>query len=94
MFREVICFVAGSFFPNQVVHALFDAVSHPIEAHVEGFRQFLAEGFRENAASGRIIGFELGAIGRLCVAEFNGGGADGNAFFPGHVDASCFGFGR
>ena len=57
--RMMFCKIVGAFYdhffvrcPKYVVLPLFDAVSHPVEAHVDGSRSTLLGGAVDDAGSG------------------------------------------
>jgi hypothetical protein len=56
MFSKVVRFVEDSFFPVNVKLALTNAVTNPVEAHVDGFGAFLLDSIVGDARGGAIIG--------------------------------------
>ena len=67
MLGEVIGHVCRSFAPDELELILFDAVLYPVEAHVEGFGEFLAHGGVEDACSGGVIVVDGSALEWLGV---------------------------
>ena len=76
MLGEVIRKVFGSLFPVQGELILFGSAAHPVKSHVEGIGAFPGHVAWEDAVGGRSVGLDWG--GRLRVAHFGEGRADGN----------------
>ena len=76
MLREVIGKVISSLLPVQVELILLDAAAYPVEMHVKGFGALPVHVAGEDAVGGRAVCFDQG--GRLRVAHFDEGCADGN----------------
>ena len=76
MLGEVIDKVFSSLLPVQAELILLDAAAHPVETHIKGFGALPAHVAVENAVGGRAVSFDWG--GRLRVAHFDAGCADGN----------------
>ena len=70
---------------------LLVAASYPVETHVKSFGALLAHVAGEDAVGGRASGFDWG--GRLQVAHFDEGRADGNILLAVGENCSIFGFG-
>ena len=77
MLGEVIGKVFSSLLRVQAELILLDAAAHPVKSHFKGLGAFLAHVAGEDAVGGRDVGFDRG--GRLWVAHFDEGCADGNS---------------
>ena len=88
MLGEVIGKVFGSLLPVQAELILLDAAAHPVGSHVKGLGAFPAHVSGKDAGGGRDVGLDQG--GRLRVAHFGEGCADGNGLLA--VDENCSGF--
>ena len=79
--REVLGEVIGKVFSSllqvQAELILLDATAHPVETHVKGLEALPENVAGEDAVGGCAVGFDQG--GRLWVAHFNEGCADGNS---------------
>ena len=79
--REVLGEVIGKFFgsllPVQAELVLLDSAAHPVETHVKGFGALPAHVAGEDSVEGCTVGFDWG--GRLWLAHFDEGRADGNS---------------
>ena len=92
--REVLGEVIGNIFssllPVQAELVLLDAVAHPVETHVKIFGALPAHVASEDAVEGCAVSFDQG--GRLQVAHFEEGRADGNSLLDVEENRSIFGF--
>ena len=73
-----------------MVLPLFDAVSHPVEAHVDGSRSTLLGGAVDDAGSGRVVDGDRRC--RLFMVHFFEHGPDVCALLTVVEKASGFGF--
>ena len=80
MLDEVISKVFRSLLPVQAELILLDAAAHSVETHVKGFGALPEHVSGEDAVGGRTVFFDRG--GRLQVAHFDEGCADGNSLLP------------
>ena len=87
---EVIVKVFGSLLPLQAEFIFLDAAAHPVESHVKGLVELLAHVAGEDAVGGCAVGLDRG--GRLQVAHFDEGCADGNSLLAVEENRSSFGF--
>ena len=90
MLDEVIVKVFSSLLQVQSELILLDAAAHPVETHVKGFGALPAHVAGEDSVGGRAVGFDQG--GRLRVAHFDEGCADGNSLLAVEENRSSFGF--
>ena len=90
MLGEVIGKIFSSLLPVQLELVLIDVTAHPVETHVKIFGALLAHVAGEDAVGGRAVGFDWG--GRMRVAHFNKGRADGNNLLEIQENRSSFGF--
>ena len=90
MLGEVIGNVFGSLLPIQAELIWLDAAAHPVESHVKGLGAFPAHVAGEDSVGGRAVGLDWG--GRLRVAHFDEGCADGNSLLVVEENRSSFGF--
>ena len=90
MLRQVIGKVFGSLLPVQAELVLLDVVEHPLESHAKGFGSFPEHVVSEDSVGGCAVG--LDQRGRLRVAHFNEGCADGNSLLAVEENCSSFGF--
>ena len=72
---------------------LFDLTLNPVEVHVKDFGAFPAHVAHENAVGGYVVSIDWS--GRLWVAHFNQGRADGNSLLAVEEDCTglCLGIG-
>ena len=89
MLGDVIGRVFSSILPVQAKFILLDAAVHPVESHVRGLGEFPAHVSVEDAVGGQAVGLDWG--GRLRVAHFDEGRADGNSLMD--VEDNCSSFG-
>ena len=87
---EVIGKVFGSPLPVQAELILIDVADHPVESHAKGLGAFPVYVAGEDAVGGRAVGLDWG--GRLRVAHFDEGCADGNSLLAVEENRSSFGF--
>ena len=77
VFGEVIGKIFSSLFSVEAKLFLFDLTLNPVEVHVKDFGAFPAHVAHENAVGGYVVSLDWS--GRLWVAHFNQGRADGNS---------------
>ena len=87
---EVIGKVFGSLMPVQAELILLDAAAHLVEAHVKGLGALPTYVAGDDAVGGRAVGLDWG--GRLRVAHFDEGCADGNSLLDVEENRSSFSF--
>ena len=88
---EVIVKIFSSLLPVEAELFLFDATSHPVEAHVKGFGAFPAHVSGGDTVGGYVV--SLDRSGRLQVAHFNQGRADGNSLLAVEEERTGFSLG-
>ena len=86
-FGEVIGKIFSSLLPVEVKIFFLDTTSHPVEAHVKCFGAFPAHVASEDAVGGCVVSLDWS--GRLHIAHFNQGHADGNILLA--VEEYCTG---
>ena len=91
MLGEVTGKVFSSLLPIEVELVLLDVEAHPVELHVKIFGALTAHVTGEHAVGGRAVGLDWG--GRLRVAHFDEGRADGNIILAVEEDQFSFGLG-
>ena len=93
--REVIGEVIGKVFSSLLLVeaelVLIDVAAHPVEAHVKRFGALLAHVVSEDTLGGCALGLDW--VGRLWVAHFDEGRADGKSLLAVEEDCSSFGLG-
>ena len=89
MLGEVIGKIFSSLLPVQVGLVVLDVEVHTVETHVKVFRAPPVHVAGEDAVGGRAVGFDWG--GRLRVAHFDEGCADGNILLAVEENRSSFG---
>ena len=77
MFDEVTGKIFSSLLPVEAELFLFDLTLNPVKVHVKDFGAFPVHVAHENAAGGYVVSLDWS--GRLWVAHFNQGRADGNS---------------
>ena len=87
---EVIGKVFSSLLPVQAEMVLLDVAAHPVESHVKGFGALPAHVSVEDIIGDRVVCFDRG--GRLRVAHFDEGCADGYILLAVEENHSSFGF--
>ena len=90
MLGEVIRKIFSSLLPVQAELVLLDAAAHPVETHVKSFGAFPEHVSGEDGVGGRAVGFDRG--GRMWVAHFGEGRADGNSLLAMEENRSSFDF--
>ena len=90
MFRVIVSHVFGARGPKDMELSLFDTVLYPIKTHVDRFGADLFASFIGNGDGSCVV--DLDWSGRLWVAEFLEGGANGYGFFAVVEGSSNFGF--
>ena len=68
---------------------LVDAVSKPVEAHIDGFGSVLSDSRVHDAVGSAVVGSNRGW--RLWMIHFGQCGSHGNCIFGIHVEGSDFG---
>ena len=90
MLGEVVSPIVTSFLPVDNEMALTNAISNPVEVHVDGLRAELLDCVIGDACCCVIVSLDRG--GRLWVAQFNEACADGACFFTILEESSKFCF--
>ena len=88
VFDEVIGKIFSFLLPVEAKLFLLDATPHPVEAHVKCFGAFPAHVSGEDPVGGCVVSFDWS--GRLQMAHFNKGCADGNILLA--VEEYCTSF--
>ncbi len=86
---EVVSLVSGSRFPEDVELFIANAMTNPIEAHVNGLRVFQLNRVIGDACGSAIVGLQ--GHGRLGMAQFLQGSPDWACLFG--MEEKCFKFG-
>ena len=71
VYCEIVSQICFSFGPIDLELALGNAVSEPVEAHVDGFGSVLLDGVVENTIDGAVVSSDRGR--GLFVSQFNEG---------------------
>jgi len=88
---EVICFVGSTWSPKDVILALMDMITNPIEAHVNGLGPFLLDVVIGNASDSGIVHLNRG--GGLGMSKFVESNAQGTCMFGIEKQHAKFGLG-
>ena len=91
MLGEVISAIGRAFAPIDLELALANAIANPIEAHVDDFGPLLLDGVGGDTAGSVIVGGH--GSGRLWMAHFFEGNAEGTCFLAIMEQGAEFGFG-
>jgi hypothetical protein len=91
MFGKIISCVQNSLFPIDVELALADAVTNPVEAHIDGFGSFLFDHVIGNAKGGTVL-VSYDWSGRLGIAKFLKARMNWACFLAVVEESSKFGF--
>ncbi len=91
VFGEIVGEIGFSGCPENLEVSLFDAITYPVESHVDGPGALLVDGIVGDSAGGRVVG--LNGCGVLCVAHLVECSAKDFAFFCVDEEACDFGFG-
>ena len=90
MFGGVISKIFVAWAPSKCKLLLFNMIFDPVETHINGFGTFLFEVVVDDAVGGAVVGANQG--GRLGMAKFDEGTADGDGLLGIEVDSSDFRF--
>jgi hypothetical protein len=91
MFGEVVRMIVGASFPVDDELALSYAIADPVETHVDGFGLSLFDSVIGYSLGGAVVSLNGG--GRLWVAQFSEGNANGAGIFGVVEEATKFGLG-
>ena len=91
MFSEIISLVQSSSFPIDVILALADAVTNPVEVHINCFGSLLFDHVIGDAEGGTVVGDNWS--GRLGIAKFHEACMNRACFFAVVEESSKFSFG-